>query len=103
MAEAKVNVKGSVRAALQDFYDHEKRNSDKIERHRLGLGEDDPLPPYRHQEYPKHLHRADGEFLEVANEKEEKRALKLGYVLERTEPDEAQSADAPAAEPVPAA
>jgi hypothetical protein len=94
MANAHVRANGSVKQAVAEFFDAERRNAAFIEKHRLGLSPDDDLPPYRHQDFPRALYIANEEVAEVrgnpvtrividmitvANLHEEKQKLKEGY------------------------
>ena len=51
-----VRALGSTRDAIREFFAAERRNSEKIEKYNRGLTEDDELPPYVHQEYPKAMY-----------------------------------------------
>lgn len=89
MANAHVRANGSVKQAVAEFFDAERRNAAFIEKHRLGLSPDDDLPVYRHQDFPRALYGADGEMITVASHHEEKQKLKDGYF---DHPDKAKAA-----------
>lgn len=55
---AQVKAHGSTRDAVRNFFETEVRNGEKIRKHELGLTDDDELPPYVHQDYPKAMYPA---------------------------------------------
>lgn len=78
---ASVRAEGSTREAVKEFFAAEAKNSDKIRRHTLGLAEDEDLPPYTYEEYPKAMYPYDAgdEPIVVANEAQEQARLEDGY------------------------
>ena len=78
---AQVRAVGSARDATRNFFDSEVRNDEKQRRVTLGLTEDDELPPYVHQDYPKALYpETEGDDpIVVANPEEEAVKLHAGY------------------------
>jgi hypothetical protein len=77
-----VRALGSTRDAIREFFAAERRNSEKIEKYNRGLTEDEELPPYVHQEYPKAMYPLGYPQEEpvVANDlREEQQRMAAGY------------------------
>jgi hypothetical protein len=82
MADARVRTTGSTRDAVKEFFAAERRNGERIQKFDLGLTDDDELPPYVHQDYPKSMYAPDGAtFITAvaANAKEERDWIDRGY------------------------
>jgi hypothetical protein len=78
---AQVKTHGSTRDAVRNFFETEARNAEKIQRHVLELSEDDELPAYVYQEFPKAMypeHEGDDPIV-VADEDEESKRAAEGY------------------------
>jgi hypothetical protein len=75
----RVRTSGSTMLAVQEFFGTERRNGDRIQKLNLGLSEDDELPPYVYQEFPKALYGPDGETALARNAEEEQAKLREGY------------------------
>jgi hypothetical protein len=76
-----VRALGSTRDAIREFFAAERRNSE-IEKYNRGLTEDEELPPYVHQEYPKAMYPLGYPQEEpvVANDlREEQQRMAAGY------------------------
>lgn len=105
---ARVKATGSTKEAVREFFVAEQRNSERIQKFNLGLSDEDELPPYTHQEYPKALYpeNPDGETIVVQSAKEEREKLALGYCASLAEakaawesaPEEAFDDDTPDSE-----
>jgi hypothetical protein len=103
-----VKATGSTKEAVREFFVAEQRNSERIQKFNLGLGDEDELPPYTHQEYPKALYPndSDGETIVVQSAKEEREKMAQGYLASLAEAqaaweaarDESSGEDAPNAE-----
>ena len=78
---AQVKAHGSTRDAVRNFFETETRNAEKIQRHTLGLTEDDELPPYVYQDFPKAMYPEDegGDPIIVADYNEEQKRSAEGY------------------------
>jgi len=80
MPEPRVRSNGSVELARQEFFAAERRNDDKKRKAELGLSEDDELPPYVYQPYPKAMYAIGNEdSITVKNAAEEQSKLKEGW------------------------
>lgn len=79
MPESSVRAQGSTRDAIREFFAAERRNAERIQKFNLGLTDEDELPPYVHQEYPKALYAPDGETIVVESAAEERRHIGEGY------------------------
>src|SRR5262252_4127034 len=80
MPDARVRSNGSVELARQEFFAAERRNDDKKRKAELGLSEDDELPQYVYQPYPKAMYAIGNEdSLVVKNAAEEQARLKEGW------------------------
>jgi hypothetical protein len=91
MANSLVRTRGNVRQAVQEFFQSEARNYERIKKSELGLGEDDELPPYVHREYPKILYPADDSLpIEVATEQDAQQKLGEGYCYTQQEAKQAR-------------
>ena len=90
-----VRALGSTRDAIREFFAAERRNSEKIEKYNRGLGEDDELPPYVHQDYPKAMYPLGYPQEETALAKdlrEEQRWIAEGYYASLAEQQQAREA-----------
>jgi hypothetical protein len=78
---AQVKAHGSTRDAVRNFFETEARNAEKVQRHVLGLSEDDELPAYVHQEFPKAMYpeQEGGDPIVVEDEDEESKRTAEGY------------------------
>ena len=79
---ARVRTSGSTREAIREFFAAERRNAERIEKFNRGLSEEDELPPYVHQEYPKAMYPLgfpDDEPILVENAEQERDRLEQGY------------------------
>lgn len=95
MPEQPIRAFGSVREALNIYWETYRRNTDKIERHNRNLSEDDELPPYVYQEYPKAMYPLGYPQEETALAKdlrEEQRWIAEGYYPSLTEQQQAREA-----------
>ena len=79
MPDGNVSAKGSTRDAIREFFASEARNALRIEKFNRGLTDDDELPPYVHQDYPKALYAPDGESIVVKSAAEERTKVAEGY------------------------
>lgn len=75
----RVRTTGSTRDAVREHFNAETRNAEKIKKHDLGLSDDEELPPYEHQEYPKAMHHADGSSVIANNQDEEDEHQQSGF------------------------
>jgi uncharacterized protein with von Willebrand factor type A (vWA) domain len=87
-----LKTKGNVRQAVQEFFLSEARNWEKIHKKDLGLTDDDELPPYVHQEYPKVIYDSELIPMEVHNAQEEQQMTGEGYYSTLAEANAAQKA-----------
>lgn len=93
MASAQIKSKGSYRDNVRAFFDAERANDEKIRRAQLGLSEDEEIPRYQHQSYPRHLPLSTdpNDFVEVSSEEEEQRAVALGAFPDMQAAQEAEA------------
>jgi hypothetical protein len=73
-----LKTKGNVRQAVQEFFLSEARNWERIRRRDLGLTDDDEMPAYVFQEYPKVVYDAELMPVEVHSAQEEQQKLGEG-------------------------
>jgi len=94
MANSLVRATGSVREAVRETFEAERRNSVRIQKMELGLSDDDELPPYIHLDYPKALYPADPEEtpITVQTAAEEHRKVAQGYCSTYAEAEAAWNA-----------
>jgi hypothetical protein len=78
---ASVRAEGSTREAVKEFFAAEVKNAEKIQRHTLGLSDDEDVPPYVYQPYPKAMYPyAEGDDpIVVENESQEQARIDEGY------------------------
>lgn len=82
MPDPAVRALGSTRDAIREFFAAERRNAEKIEKYNRGLSEDDELPPYVHQDYPRAMYPLgypEEEPIVAKDLREEQRFIADGY------------------------
>lgn len=78
-AQAHVRASGSTRLAVREYFAGETKNAERIQKFNLGLTDDDDLPPYVHQDYPKAMYSPDSDPIVVQNASEEREQQQEGY------------------------
>lgn len=93
MANAQIRNKGSYRDNVKQFFQAERDNTERILKAELGLREDEDLPAYKHQEYPKHMQlTADpGDYVVVNSAEEEQQAVANGAFTSMAAAKEAEA------------
>lgn len=95
MPDSPVRTLGSTRDAIREFFAAERRNSEKIEKFNRGLTEEDELPPYVYQEYPKAMYplgHPEEDAVLAKDLREEQRWIAEGYYPSLAEQQAAREA-----------
>jgi hypothetical protein len=78
--EAHIKKSGSVNLAIQEHFASARRNDERQRKYDLGLGEDEDLPPYVYQPYPRAMFApGNQDSIVVKNAAEEKAKQKEGW------------------------
>lgn len=95
MPDSPLRALGSTRDAIREFFAAERRNSEKIEKYNRGLSEEDELPPYVHQDYPKAMYPLgypEDDTALAKDLREEQRLIADGYYPSLAEQQQAREA-----------